>query len=178
MPKPEDDARKVKVFRLEVMVIDHDGLGERGVARELENVNFPNDCMSPEVAGSEWREVEWIDEHPLNRSDPAVWVPAFRELFSDAPLTRELVMDASLGVIPTMRLVASHLRNDDMVQSGEVNKIYAEKLTREAEALERYCQQLAIDLTRALSRPMDVQAHREICSVRDTLAGTPPRVKS
>lgn len=68
----------MRVYRLEVMVIDHDCLGDR-VMEELESARFPNDCMSPQVASRDSREVEWSDRHPLNLRSK--WVAAFRELF-------------------------------------------------------------------------------------------------
>jgi len=68
-----------QVFKIEVLVIDHDGLGPTGVAAALENANFPNDCVSPHVMSIESREVDWSDEHPLNKRD--MFVLTYKELF-------------------------------------------------------------------------------------------------
>lgn len=57
----------MKVFKLEIMVIDFDGLGEEGIRTELENTRFANDCMTPRIMNIEGRDIgEWDDSHPLN----------------------------------------------------------------------------------------------------------------
>lgn len=70
-----------KVYRVVVMVVDHDGLGRDGVIQELENARFPNDCLRPRVAQVDERDVAWNDEHPLNQSERSGWVPHFKGLF-------------------------------------------------------------------------------------------------
>jgi hypothetical protein len=70
----------VKVFKLEVMVIDHDRLGLDGVIHVLENAHYPNRCISPEIMGSSMREIDWADgENPLNYT--ATRDQAYEELF-------------------------------------------------------------------------------------------------
>ena len=56
----------MNVYKIEIMVIDHDGVGEDGVITEIENANYGNDCISPQVKSIETRTVEWRDDHPLN----------------------------------------------------------------------------------------------------------------
>lgn len=56
-----------KVYRVEVLVVDHDGLGADGIKEVLENQRYPNWCISPYVMSAESRDVEWSDEHPLNQ---------------------------------------------------------------------------------------------------------------
>lgn len=74
----------VRVYRMDVVVVDHDQLGPDGARQALENARFPNDCMSPEVIALEEREVEWCDDHPLNQRDgrraavDALFAPAGR----------------------------------------------------------------------------------------------------
>ncbi len=84
------DGNRVRVFRLEVMVVDHDEIGEAGIREVFASTKFPNRCIRPHVVSAESREVVWetedaqlgqIKTHPLNISDPRVWIPAFRELF-------------------------------------------------------------------------------------------------
>ena len=71
----------MKVYKLTVMVIDHDQLGGPGIVSELENVNFPNDCMSPKVVDWELRDIgEWGNDHPLNQRE---WYAHFKQLFSE-----------------------------------------------------------------------------------------------
>jgi hypothetical protein len=73
---------KRRIYRVTLLVSDHDDIGERGVIDALENTKYPNWCISPCVMGIERREVDWSDDHPLNRSDTAP--EAFKELFSCA----------------------------------------------------------------------------------------------
>lgn len=71
------------VYRLEVMIINFDQLSEPDIVTELENANYGNDCIRPEVISIEGKEIEWSDEHPLNRKDTTA--AAFRELFAATP---------------------------------------------------------------------------------------------
>lgn len=72
----------MKVFKVTVMVIDHDEVGAKEIRDILENQAYPNDCIAPEVMGIEVREVDWSDDHPLNLLDKQK--AAFKRLFSDA----------------------------------------------------------------------------------------------
>jgi hypothetical protein len=58
----------MKVFKLTVMIIDHDDLGkDSAVIEELEGGRFANRCISPTVIDIESREIgEWEDNNPLN----------------------------------------------------------------------------------------------------------------
>jgi hypothetical protein len=69
-----------KVFKIELMVVDHDGIGEDEVKLVLEDAHYPNRCISPNVVSIESREVDWTDEHPLNKR--STWKAFFAELFS------------------------------------------------------------------------------------------------
>lgn len=73
------ETRRVRVHRIEVLVIDFDDLGAEGVRGVLENARYPNRCISPDVKSVETREVDWSDEHPLNHS--ATHEGAYRALF-------------------------------------------------------------------------------------------------
>jgi len=77
----------VRVYRLEVMVIDSDALGESGIKQELENVSFPNDCLRLRLVSAESREVDWNDNHPLNMCTS--WRGTFLKLFA-SPDERKL----------------------------------------------------------------------------------------
>jgi len=58
----------MKVYKVEVLVIDFEDIGADGVKAEIENANYGNDCIRPEVKTCEERDVgEWSDSHPLNR---------------------------------------------------------------------------------------------------------------
>ncbi len=80
---PADDVNKVEVFKVELMVVDHDGVGEAEVRSLLENARYPNHCISPNVSGMNSRDVTWSDDHPLNNR--RLWLGAFRELFDGGP---------------------------------------------------------------------------------------------
>ena len=60
---------RVTVYRIELLVVDHDEIGLEGITEALELTSYPNDCINPSVMGSESREVEWSDDHPLNQID-------------------------------------------------------------------------------------------------------------
>jgi hypothetical protein len=56
----------VKVYRVELLIIDHDGVGDE-IETVIENVRYPNHCIYPHVMRIESRDIgEWSDEHPLN----------------------------------------------------------------------------------------------------------------
>jgi hypothetical protein len=69
----------MKVHRIELMVVDHDGLGIDEVVTVLENQKYPNWCIYPQVMATDTREIEWSDGHPLNSKDKAE--AEFRRLF-------------------------------------------------------------------------------------------------
>lgn len=57
---------KTKIYKVELLIIDHDDLGPAELKAVLEHTKYPNRCISPEVKQIETREVEWSDDHPLN----------------------------------------------------------------------------------------------------------------
>lgn len=56
----------MKVFKLEIMVIDHDNIGYDEIKSVIENARYPNRCISPEIKSGEFASIEWSDDHPLN----------------------------------------------------------------------------------------------------------------
>jgi hypothetical protein len=72
----------MKVYRLVLMVVDHDQIGHDEMRTILENQKYPNHCMYPTVTEIDYREIgEWSDDHPLNRT--ATSDATFRALFAD-----------------------------------------------------------------------------------------------
>jgi hypothetical protein len=62
----------MKVYKVELMVLDFEGIGADGIKEEIENARYGNRCISPEVVAAESRDIgEWSDEHPLNQIDKA-----------------------------------------------------------------------------------------------------------
>lgn len=72
---------RVKVHRVEVLVVDHDDMGAEEVKTVIENTRYPNHCMYPQVIATETREVEWSDRHPLNLPGGTKW--AMTHLFNE-----------------------------------------------------------------------------------------------
>ncbi len=71
----------MKVYKIEVMIIDHDGLGPEGIRSAIQNARYANHCISPKVVGVEERDIgEWNDDHPLNKT--ATTLDEFRRLFA------------------------------------------------------------------------------------------------
>lgn len=70
---------KTKVHKVVLLIVDHDNVGVNGIAQVLQDANYPNDCISPKVMGTETTEVMWSDKHPLNNGETVS--ETFEELF-------------------------------------------------------------------------------------------------
>ena len=58
----------MKAYKIEILVIDFDELGSESIVSEIENANYPNDCLSPKVKSIVEKDIgEWSDDHPLNK---------------------------------------------------------------------------------------------------------------
>lgn len=62
-----DDKRTLKVYKMVICWVDHDDVGPKEARSLLENARFPNHIIGPKVMSTEIREVEWDDDHPLNK---------------------------------------------------------------------------------------------------------------
>lgn len=62
----EEEPMKTKVYKIELLIVDHDGIGSEEIKTILESSCYPNDCLSPSVQTIDEREIEWTDDHPLN----------------------------------------------------------------------------------------------------------------
>jgi hypothetical protein len=70
----------MKAYKIELLVVDFDELGKDGIIREIENANYPNDCLSPRVKSVTERDIgAWHDDHPLNKF--ATMDNAYKEIF-------------------------------------------------------------------------------------------------
>lgn len=76
-----------KVYKIELMVIDHDGIGEDDIVALLEHTRYANHAISPRVMGVDDREVEWSDDHPLNQIGGCD--AAYDALFVDEPVVEK-----------------------------------------------------------------------------------------
>lgn len=62
----------MKVHKITLYVVDHEGLGGSEVASTITNTRYPNDCIGPNVLSVETADIgAWSDEHPLNQRDKA-----------------------------------------------------------------------------------------------------------
>ncbi|MDO8610980.1 MAG: hypothetical protein Q7R95_10655 [bacterium] len=60
----------MKAYKVELLIIDHDELGKDSIVQQIENVRYPNRCISPEVKNIAEKDIgEWHDDHPLNKYD-------------------------------------------------------------------------------------------------------------
>ena len=69
-----------QVHKVTLMIVDLDQLGPDEAGTIIENVRYPNHCISPKVVSAESRLVDWNDEHPLNLRDK--WREEFGRMFS------------------------------------------------------------------------------------------------
>jgi hypothetical protein len=60
----------MKVYKLEVIVIDLDEIGKEEIQHVLENTHYPNHCINPRILSIKERDIgEWSDDHPLNKEN-------------------------------------------------------------------------------------------------------------
>lgn len=70
----------MKAYKVELLVIDFDGLGAEGIKNAIEDARYPNHCMCPAVQSVDVREIgDWSDNHPLNQRGTAA--AEYRRLF-------------------------------------------------------------------------------------------------
>lgn len=86
-----------KVFKLTVLLIDHDGIGLQNVKSEIHNVRG-----SPVVMKCEERSVHWHDGHPLNFDNTIVaeFVRIFTAPAGRADAGEVLVAPRAIDVAP------------------------------------------------------------------------------
>jgi hypothetical protein len=67
-------------YKVELLVIDFDGLGADGIEEAIVNARYANRCIAPEVMSCEGKDIGlWRDEHPLNH--PKTCDAEYRRLF-------------------------------------------------------------------------------------------------
>lgn len=60
----------MKVFKIELCIIDFDELGENEIRDVIKHTRYPNRCISPNIMSVEERDIgEWSDDHPLNQKN-------------------------------------------------------------------------------------------------------------
>ena len=70
----------MKAYKVEVLIIDHDEMGEADIINTIENARYPNHCMSPSVISSKVSDIGgWHDGHPLNQTK--TWRESLKNYF-------------------------------------------------------------------------------------------------
>ena len=78
----------MQVYKIELLIIDHDGLGAEGIREVLEDTRYPNHCIMPKVKSIEGKDIgEWTDEHPLNKRSTAD--AAYKEIFQQVDTAKD-----------------------------------------------------------------------------------------
>ena len=78
----------MKAYKLEILVIDHENVGESEIVDIIENTHYPNYCIVPQVKDVKVAEIgEWHDDHPLNKNDSSI--SEYKRLFSNIPTDQE-----------------------------------------------------------------------------------------
>lgn len=78
----------MKAYKVELLILDFDEIGEAEIADVIRSAHYPNHCIAPDVKKIESREIgEWSDDHPLNNSETAD--TAYKELFAGQPSINE-----------------------------------------------------------------------------------------
>jgi len=59
----------MNVYKIEIMVIDHDSMGSKAIAETIENTRYPNRCIYPVVKSVTTKRIDWNDgNNPLNEN--------------------------------------------------------------------------------------------------------------
>lgn len=62
----------MKAYKIEILVIDHENIGEDEIKAEIEGARYFNRCISPVVKTIVSKDIgDWDDEHPLNKHETA-----------------------------------------------------------------------------------------------------------
>ena len=69
----------MKIHKVTLMIADFDKVGADGIKKVIEFQEYPNHCISPSVVTIETEEVDWSDNHPLNKKG---WQTFFYRLFA------------------------------------------------------------------------------------------------
>ena len=73
----------MKAYKIEILVIDFDGIGEDEIKSVIENAKYPNRCINPAVMDTKERDIgDWSDDHPLNKYE--TMAQAYQDIFTGA----------------------------------------------------------------------------------------------
>ena len=71
----------MKAMKVEILVLDFDDIGEDEVRSAIENSHYPNHCIAPQIQRIKSVDIDWNDDHPLNKAGTAA--KAYQDLFAD-----------------------------------------------------------------------------------------------
>jgi hypothetical protein len=89
----------MKVYKLEVMVIDNDNCGAEDIKDMIQDARYPNHAIDPIVKNIESADIgEWSDDHPLN--NPETSTQEYIRLFSKetGPISNGLAIEEHPGL--------------------------------------------------------------------------------
>lgn len=111
----EEEPRDTEVHKVTILVVDHDGLGAKGVKDEFENTSYANHCMNPKVKQVETRTVPYTDAHPLNSNLQEKHAPEYNRLFPETihPDSAAIILNAD----GSYELALPKIGEDDPVQT-------------------------------------------------------------
>jgi len=73
----------MKVYKVELLIVDHDDVGDEIPDILEQHHQYPNSCIMPTVMNIESRDIgEWDDNHPLNDSSQQKF--AYNILFNES----------------------------------------------------------------------------------------------
>jgi hypothetical protein len=71
----------MKAYKVELLIIDFDEVGEEDIKIILENTKYPNHCFNPYVIKIKSSEIgTWHDDHPLSKVD--TWKEEYNRIFN------------------------------------------------------------------------------------------------
>ena len=107
----------MKAYKIEVYVLDYDGVGEEGIKYHLENTKYPNWCIAPNVISIQEADVgEWSDDHPLNKHD------SFTEEYNKLFPKQQVITMGKKEESPRLRFY-TYQQNSSMNCSGCEGKV-------------------------------------------------------
>lgn len=57
----------MRAYKVELLIIDFDEIGEEGIRYQIQNTRYSNDCISPQIKSIQSKDIgEFHDNHPLN----------------------------------------------------------------------------------------------------------------
>ena len=113
----------MKVHKVVLIIVDFDKLGADGVRDEINNMNYPNDCMSPVIMSIETKDIgEWAEDHPINKDIKS----EASKLFPPTPPGLETVPEGTTEAIgKAFESLVRWIDDGSLYPSGKDSEAYA-----------------------------------------------------